>query len=424
MSFKDIANLMLNLHQSAMAEQLEKEHQQSTKLMHEQAERDRQHDHAMKDLLSQQEKDRANRDKSLREVTQELRKLKKEAAKGTRQKSKPKGSSRTKRRLLTKRAGGKKRPPSRQETLMAKLLVQKQREEARLKAIADAHQGMFDCRKAVESLAPGANPWATYSQLATLKERMNKIDMRALTEFADKEYQDQTLAILNRKYSELLADWNEDVRAAADQLFALLPATCGRIEAVKKFLRGTNGVSLSETSLADQVEEISASILQVEALLPRIPRLEKDSLPGWPLISQARNGLILSYRHNMFLFRCAVLIAKADGPVDKPEAEFLNELGAKIHLTPAEVVKLIKDTEFISRKDFSGDTDAARTILKRLFVCACVDGQIDDQERFALMRIASVLGFEDEEVTRIESDTRRGASPPRIPPVQVKGDEP
>ncbi|MCY2927993.1 MAG: hypothetical protein NTV86_00585 [Planctomycetota bacterium] len=411
MALKDIANLMLNLHQSAMAEQLEKEHQQSAELMHKQAERDRQHDQAMKDLLGQQEKDRANRDKSLREVTKELGKLKKEARKALRQKPKPRGATRRKgKSLVNKPRNEQKKPRSQQEVLMAKLLVQKQREEARLKAIADTRQDIFECRKAAEALAPGVDSWATYCQLAALKERISKVDVRWLTELTDKEYHDQTLVIWNRKYSDLLPDWSDAARAAAEDLFALLPVTTGRIQALQRFLAETKGVSLSEASLVDQVEEISVSIHQIEALLPSIPRVEKESLPGWPLINQTGRGLILRHRHNMFVFRCAVLIAKADGPVDKLEAKFLNALGVKIHLTPGEVVTLIKETESVSRPDFAGDTDSARTILKHLLLCASVDGKIDEQERFALLRIASVLGLEDEEVTRIESEIRGAAS--------------
>ena len=133
---------------------------------------------------------------------------------------------------------------------MAELLAQKKREGERLDSIAMARQEMFECRKGVEASVAGGNPLATHFMMAHLKERIDKVNLRFLTEISDKEYHNQTAAMWATKYAQLLPGWSDDARASASQLFSLLPATCEHIHHLQTLTQRANGPTLTETSLA------------------------------------------------------------------------------------------------------------------------------------------------------------------------------
>ena len=92
-------------------------------------------------------------------------------------------------------------------------------------------------------------------------------------------------------------------------------------------------------------------------------------------------------------FRNMVLIARADGVLDKTEIELLKKIGAEIGLTEAEIQDLIKNPDKYSVNPPADRMERFEQIVN-LIQMAQVDGNLDEREMNLIEKVALELGYD------------------------------
>jgi tellurite resistance protein len=254
----------------------------------------------------------------------------------------------------------------------------------------------------VRGYEPGENPVLDYLKLHGLEQRLAAIGETA--ERAGGEGEVRGLIHEAQKASEA----------------ALRRCDEGERPAVKRCGQLLNEAVLCLNSLLEQAQEparergavmtLGARVRRLEALLKRlrktweeIPNVSIKQIPRWEVLSEAENTIISAHNRNVFLFKCAVFMARADGELSSVERNFLHAIAERIKLSRLEANSLIRQGSDVRPGEFSGSDQEAVDLLHKLYLCALADGVVAQSERRTLMRIANSLDIPGERVEKILS---------------------
>mgnify|MGYP006278079177 CR=1 FL=1 len=239
-----------------------------------------------------------------------------------------------------------------------------------------------------ESLADFVFDRTDQHGIEELKARLGEIDARP-EEPPPPEPSEGELA-------ELLEEGRECVRS----LVRMIEATAGEEH------QSTHS-SDAFSCLSRESKRLERIMEEARRALEEDPDLDPAAVPSWQLLRRAHSEIVVPHKRNVFLFKCAVLIARADGELSSIERDLLYSIAHRMRLAVAEAHRLMEHAEQIRPSEFQGTTEQAVAVLQSLYLCALADGVVHKAEQRMLRRIASSLGVEDAHVEMILSGSSR-----------------
>ncbi len=104
------------------------------------------------------------------------------------------------------------------------------------------------------------------------------------------------------------------------------------------------------------------------------------------------------------LLKAALVVAVADGGIRRSEKGVVQGLAQRVGIGRASLEAMIEAAEqddSIADNILIGSTATARSALKLLVAQARIDGEVSDEERSVLVRIATTLGITGDEFQAI-----------------------
>jgi tellurite resistance protein len=203
---------------------------------------------------------------------------------------------------------------------------------------------------------------------------------------------------------------------AQGELAQLLEEGRQCVRSLVRMIEATAGEEHQSTHCSDAFSCLSRESDRLERIMEEVrrdleadPDLDPAELPSWQLLRQAHSEIVVPHKRNVFLFKSAVLIARADGELSSIERDLLYAVAHRMHLAVAETHRLIEHAEQIRPSEFQGTTEQAVAVLQSLYLCALADGVVHKPEKRMLRRIASSLGVDDRQVEMILSGSTRAS---------------
>ncbi|MFW6456773.1 MAG: TerB family tellurite resistance protein [Planctomycetota bacterium] len=184
-------------------------------------------------------------------------------------------------------------------------------------------------------------------------------------------------------------DFKEGVRSLVEKTRICALELLQRLEEHEP---GEFGGSLSAVS--DKAHELTDLMDEVRAKSES--DLEESRV--WRLLSSVVIEVADPHLRNLFLFKCAVLMARTDGELSSVESDFLHSLAEKIGLPARETQRIIREGSTIDVTEFHGNPEDALQTIHQLYLCALADGIVEGSEKRMLHRVASTLGVPESEV--------------------------
>ena len=206
---------------------------------------------------------------------------------------------------------------------------------------------------------------------------------------------------LNARLDELASRWQGEAGAAARRLAGLVATAHVRLGQVIAELDRAAPPGETPPRLTDSLNELDGLLRQAESAAATVPGLLLDDVPGWGALVEARRSLVAPHRRNVFLFRCAVLMAGAEGGLSTLKRSFLTALADSIHLSPAEADALIERGGRIEPSEFAGTASEARELARRLCLAAVADGLVTHAGGPAAEQVARCLGIPPGELAEV-----------------------
>jgi len=271
---------------------------------------------------------------------------------------------------------------------------------AELSAEEQQHEDA-DLRSAVEAMGAEAVPFRSFFQLMDAKERLASREKRGFSGEEDEERHKETLALWERKYDRVVAQWNHKARGSAVRLFQLIRDARDCLAIIIAWLDMSSGAELTGQSLSELVDRLDGLIDEIDSLSHLVPVTVPESIPGWDAFQNAKAGLIKTHHKNLLLYKCAIMMTRADGEMSPVERDFLFAVARRIRLSRPEAALLLGQPTAIRLAEFGGTPVEARDLIHNLALCAFADGVVAESEKRMLVRIGHSLGLDQEQVYSI-----------------------
>ncbi|MFP4027684.1 MAG: TerB family tellurite resistance protein [Candidatus Brocadiia bacterium] len=251
------------------------------------------------------------------------------------------------------------------------------------------------------------DPLATFFKLSLFNQRLSTIDISTLNASA-KDRLEEVSEKLNEKRETVLKNWDEATGEKIRQLGDLMTSVRRSLDLILARIHESHADTDRERilSLTNQVEKLARTKEQIKDLVARVPGIETDGLPGWQSLEKAENAIIKPHYKNVFLFKCAVLMTRADGEISALEKDFLQSIGERIHLSPGETETLIRQAGKLGFSNFEADVAEAQDLIHKLYLCALADGVVAESEKRMLQRIARAINLDEGYISSLLSGSQ------------------
>ena len=260
----------------------------------------------------------------------------------------------------------------------------------------------------LESVDAQGDPVRAYFALEDLKRRLSALDASAMSPEAGSELASLS-SKLQAKYNQVLSRWDDQTRADVQRLGRLLSAARRTVQLVLARIEGTEkpGDHEQALSLTAEVSKLKELTTEIEQTAARVPGLQLERMPGWDVIESARTSIVEPHSRNVFLYKCAVMMTRADGELAAVERDFLHDIAERIHLSRNEAETLMTQASQVHASEFVGSPQEAKDLVHKLYLCALADGVVAESEKRMLNRIAHSIGVPDKDVFEIVAGDRR-----------------
>lgn len=285
-----------------------------------------------------------------------------------------------------------------------KIHAQLQAQEERAKTQRHLKQQMFKWRQLVQTALALENPLQRCLALIELKDREGWLDISAVDDLVDKQWHAESQALLSKGLSNLSKDIDEDtfdtVLSVRKALLSLENIAATLIEYDNKLERK----KLKSSGIRkwnEMLELLYHALKEAERCLSHASKEVLELLPLEKSIESTRAGIIDPVSIDRFTFKCLILVAKADGNIEKSEIKLLKKSGKQFRLTDEDIGIYINETDSIQKADFVGNQQAGERILRDLYQCASVDGSVDPTEEAKIYEIGQEIGVSVETLNDI-----------------------
>ncbi len=263
-------------------------------------------------------------------------------------------------------------------------------------------------RQNINDVDVEANPLRAYLQLEGFSDRFSCLKEVELPEELDKQ-REIVLRKLENKREKVEDKWNPRAHRIARKIAKLGRRVDRMLDRMIQKLQETSADREDSewTGITEQTRQLSDVIRRIQVLVDRVPDAQCESLPFWDLLIEARENLLKPHARNVFLFKCAAAVARANGDLKAHERDLLGSIADEIHLSPQEEKRLIRRAQDIGTSEFDGSPDEARQIIHHLYLCATTEDEMSEAEENVLKRIASNWGVKAEEVDEILDQRKR-----------------
>mgnify|MGYP006283847767 CR=1 FL=1 len=275
------------------------------------------------------------------------------------------------------------------------------------KLAEDLPEDLADIPHELEIIEHKENPYEAYSLLSELRQRLDNYSEAADDESLDDAHE-EVRELVDARYQQLRGNWGEDALSLLDELVQQLHRAR---ESVRMLIGAVEDHAARDTDvdappLTDNARRLENMMDDIEETAAEIPDLNLKDIHVWTVLTKARERIAEPHRRNVFLFKCAVLMARADGELSSVEENFLYSIADRIHLSRTEAQVLVEESRQISPSDFHGSPHDALQAIHKLYLCALADGVVHGSEKRMLMRLASTLGVSEDEVEAVVAGTQ------------------
>jgi tellurite resistance protein len=276
-------------------------------------------------------------------------------------------------------------------------------------------QRMFRWRQMVQEAIAIEKPIQRCLALIELKERDGWLDISEVEQLADKQWHTDTQSLLFEAFSIVQNELdNETIKA----LYTIRNAFKNLKESTYPLIELSNYFEKKRPKSADilkwneMLENISHTLNDAEQYLEDTPKEIFELIPLEKLIKSIKTDILDAASLDIFRFKCLVLVAKADGKIEKSEVKLLKKVGKEFLITKENIDSIINETDSIQKSDFTGNKKTAEQIARELYQCALVDGSVDEMEEQTIYDISQKIGVPSEILDNIfgrdrESQTKQ-----------------
>jgi len=258
-------------------------------------------------------------------------------------------------------------------------------------------------RGAVEAVDVASGPVAASYYLWRLERPLSRIDASSLLSADDGEYHAKTLQIWESKRNQAQGSFADEVRSAAAGLLSSVEEALAAVQRIVAPAGGSGrgAVRGMPCSYTAEVRGLSEAVWRAQRLAAAIPGAAVERLPAWATLQRAITGIVCPHLANLFLYRCAALVAAAEGELPSVERDCLYAMGDAIHLTTSEATDLIESGRAASCLLRSHDAAGYGAALCELCRGAVADGTPEDAIGRGVRIAGGQLGMSDGEVEAV-----------------------
>jgi len=248
-----------------------------------------------------------------------------------------------------------------------------------------------------DTLDPKGDPLAAFLQLEELRDEYTALRPVALSKDGSRAVEQLGLK-LEATRNAILSRWNAKAKVAAQLLVMRTRQARRYLEGILARLGPDVVRTLDERSvvLTSEMAALAEQIRTFRSLLESMPNVSPQSLPIWRLLTEAGKTILVPYRRNLFLFKCAVAVTRADGQLGPSERDFLFNIADRVHLSRKEAATIMEETRALPTSAPEFSPDEARDIIHKLYICAMTDGVVSQSELRVLRQLAATWGVPDE----------------------------
>ncbi|MFA7235384.1 MAG: hypothetical protein WC058_00850 [Phycisphaeraceae bacterium] len=295
-----------------------------------------------------------------------------------------------------------------QEIEQLRQLVQDQgNQKANDEQQKNLRQLIFLVRQAATSSLSLANTVGKYFLLLFIERQSARLTFEMIDSLADKQWHADTVKMLTEGLTAIRTSWGEEGTATLVELSELLQKLYDTSQEIRTLQDVVRNVSQCPTNQQvaqhqEMFRTVNDLVEKAETISAKVPAtIDVQSVPNFDALKAARTEVIDARRTQVFLFKCLVLVAKADGHIEPSEAKLLTEQSAWLWLAPHEAEQLIADTRSVSKSEYCGNHEQALADVDVLVTCARVDGRIAKRELTMIRKIGVAIGVKEEEISEL-----------------------
>jgi len=273
--------------------------------------------------------------------------------------------------------------------------------EAADMAPGDAAAKCAELAGAIEGMDLTGNAFRAFCELLDIRRRLSAIEEIGFAQEADRQRYEQALQAWQRKHDRVIAGWNQKAVTSARRLANLLGEAHDLLAVIIAWFTTDSPPELEDLTVTGQIDRLDSLVSEIESLVPFVPGAGPESISTWHLLQEAKAGIIKNHRKNVLLYKCAVMMSRADGEMSPVERDFLLAVSRRIRLTKPEAQDLLAKPVAIRLAEFGGTQAEARDVIHNLSLCAFADGILAESEKRMLTRIGQSLGLNEEQVFSI-----------------------